>query len=112
MNNTISTATLADIHSIYMYNHTTVIPKLCVSYCVRHNAHTQFYGETCRVHELGPRGQVGITSKMKFWSFPTSFLVLHDDLASLPWSSPLPNTDNLGAFKNYLSQHPNQVHNA
>ena len=69
----------------------------------------QFYGETCRVYETSSSGIVSITSKQKFWSFSPSFLIPQDDLASLPWTNPLPYADNVETLKNYLTQHPNQV---
>ena len=50
-----------------------------------------------------------ITSKQKLWTFILSFLVIHNDLASLPWSNPLPNADSLDILRHYLTKHPDQV---
>ena len=70
----------------------------------------QFYGGICRVYETSANGTVSVTTKQQLGRFSPKFLTVHDDLASLPWSNPLPNADHLETLKHYLKQHSNQVH--
>ena len=69
----------------------------------------QFYGETCRVVNLSPGGLTTIAAKQKLCCFPPPFLEPYDDLSSLPWSNPLPHSDNLEALKTYLKKNSDQV---
>lgn len=54
-------------------------------------------------------GCVLIEMRGKVWNFDTSFLSLHDDVASLPWPTVLPQTDDLEVLRKFLQQNPDQV---
>ena len=45
----------------------------------------------------------------KVWYFHPSLLLPYNVLASLPWLTLLPQTDDLQSLKTYLQQHPEQV---
>ena len=60
--------------------------------------------------DLSNSGLVTIATKQKFCCFPPEFLEPYSDLSSLPWSNPLPHTDNLEQLMNYLKKNSDQVY--